>query len=131
MAIQKLTTTETSGFFKATEVNLEAVEALGKTAQLGFDLNGAKNPCFVIIDIPAESTGKYTLTCKNGEYNKCGCPKTVELTAEAMNIIPITGFEVKDFEGWAEFELSTDNIMGLAALGVKAGMITHRNVENH
>jgi len=131
MATQNITVTKTGGFYSASELKLDALTSITKTAELSAGISGAGDFFYAVIDIPADATGSYTLTFKAGDYNKGGKDKTVALTAEKLNVVPFTSLEVKKQDGTVEMKLVTDNVLGLAALGVSAGILAHNAVQNH
>ena len=131
MATQNITVTKTNGYFSASELKLDALTALGKTADLAADISGAGDFFYAVVDIPEDSTGTYTLTFKAGDYNDGGKDIAVSLTAEKLNVVPFTSLEAKNFNGKAELTIATDNVLGLSTLGVSAGVLAHTAVTNH
>ena len=131
MATQTLNVTKTSGFYSAAELKLDAVSSLTKTADLAADISGAGDFFYAVVDIPEDSTGTYTLTFNAGDFNDGGKNIPVSLTAEKLNIVPFTSLEAKNFNGKVSLTLATDNVLGLAALGVSVGIVAHSSVVNH
>lgn len=131
MATQNITVNKTGGFYSASELKLDAITSLTKTADLAADISGAGDHFYAIVDIPADSTGTYSLTFKAGDYNVGGKDITVSLTAEKLNVIPFTSLEAKKYNGKAMLTLTTDNVLGLAALGVSVGVLAHVGAVNH
>ena len=127
MFTQAITTYTHKGLFNATEVPLVSLNASGSIQEFSFEIKGGKDPLTMLIDIPSTGSGEHTLFA----LTKNGNEIPIALVPQRLNIVSLNSFGLADDDGIATFRYYTDNIDGIAMIGIKVAVIKHITVVNN
>ncbi len=117
---QTITTNNTYGIGKAFAFALEAVT----DEAVSVDLNGAKAPVTLLLDVPS---GDFILKTVSND----GKEKDIALVSGSLNTVKIDTLGIKADDGMAQLKLCTASGASAASAGIKMCVLAYTPVVNH